>query len=330
MITVRILTGFEDPGFTPDDWNRLLAQGGTNVVSLTWEWQKTWWDHYGKGKLLLTLATEAGRPIALAPLFADGGMIYNLFIKETLDIIGEIHHPQVLEAMLRAARQEVSPFYGFRFYFIPESSPTAGLLEMAAANLGYRFLREGSIPSPYLEIAGKPEEASKISRKKSLRSHENYFLREGRLEVQHLDTFDQVEPYFQDFVEQHIHRRSVLPDPSPFTEATHRDFYTALMKINCGRGWFRFTRIAWNGLAIAYAYSFAYHGRYLFLITSFNLDLVKHSPGEVLLKNLLSQSIQDGTSIFDFGIGDEAYKYRFSTAVACLHTLGLYPEKGSN
>jgi CelD/BcsL family acetyltransferase involved in cellulose biosynthesis len=327
VITTRVLTGFEDPSFSREEWDQLLAQGCSDVIALTWSWQKSWWDCYGKGKLLLILALRDGRPEALAPLFADKGMVFNLYIKETLDFIGDTRDPEVIMEILKTAREQVESFHGFRFYFIPETSSTFSALKQAAGQLGYRFYDEGTIPSPYLEVAAKPEEASKISRKKSLRSHENYFLREGQLEVLHLDTYREVNLYFEDFIEQHVRRRSVLPDPSPLADAQHRAFYTALMKASCERGWFLFTRVGWNGKAIAYAYSFVYKGRYLFLITSFNLDLVDHSPGEVLLKNLLAHAIQRRMEVFDFGIGDEAYKYRFSTAARSLHTLGLYPEK---
>ena len=327
MITTRVLTGFEDPSFSQDDWDQLLARGCSDVIALTWAWQKAWWDCYGKGKLLLILAMRDGHSVALAPLFSDKGMVFNLYIKETLDFIGDTSDPEVMVALLQTARREVESFHGFRFYFIPEDSPTFSALNQAAGQIGYRFYDEGTIPSPFLEVEAKPEEASRISRKKSLRSHENYFLRNGELEVLHLNSVGDVSLYFDDFVEQHVRRRSVLPDPSPLADSRHREFYTALMKASCEPGWFLFTRVAWKGNAIAYAYSFVYKGRYLFLITSFNLDLVDHSPGEVLLKNLLAHAIRSRLVIFDFGIGDEAYKYRFSTAVRQLHTVGLYPEK---
>ena len=91
-------------------------------------------------------------------------------------------------------------------------------------------------------------------------------------------------------------------------------------------GWLRFTCITWNDRPIAYHFGLCYRGRYLFGIPSFAIDLARYSPGEVLLRQLLIAAIEEGAHTFDFGIGDEAYKYRFATDVVQLRTWGLYPQ----
>ena len=119
-INLRILHGFDDPAFSKNDWDKLLQSGDTDAVNLTWEWQRSWWRSFGRGKLLLLLAEKDGKPVALAPLFSDEGMIYNLFPEDVLDFVGDISDPEVLDALLRAAMAAVDNFLGFRFYFIPD------------------------------------------------------------------------------------------------------------------------------------------------------------------------------------------------------------------
>jgi hypothetical protein len=49
------------------------------------------------------------------------------------------------------------------------------------------------------------------------------------------------------------------------------------------------------------------------------------TPGEVLLRQLIRAAVEEGADVFDFGIGDEAYKYRFATGQEQLITWGIYP-----
>jgi hypothetical protein len=77
----------------------------------------------------------------------------------------------------------ISNFLGFRFYFISDQSRTGRLLQEAAVRLGLVCHNEGELPSPAMDLAREPEKAFAATRKKSLLRHENYFLREGTLQV---------------------------------------------------------------------------------------------------------------------------------------------------
>ena len=81
----------------------------------------------------------------------------------------------------------------------------------------------------------------------------------------------------------------------------------------------------WNGRPLAFHYGFSYRGRYLYGVPSFDIELARHWPGEVLLRHVLLAAIEEDAETFDFGIGDEPYKYRFATHETMLRTWGLYP-----
>src|SRR5205823_4616775 len=78
MAAVRagVLEGFDDPTLGPAAWEDLLGRGESPVVFLTWHWQRSWWDSFGRGQLLLIVVESQGRVVALAPLFAEAGMIF--------------------------------------------------------------------------------------------------------------------------------------------------------------------------------------------------------------------------------------------------------------
>ena len=324
-IQTRLLAGFDDPSFGAEQWRQLLPRGGTDSICLTWEVQRTWWETLGHGRLLLIVAERDGAVVALAPLFTDGGMIYNLCPEDYLDFVGDISTPEILDALLEEARAQVPECLGFQFYFIGDQSCTGQRLGDAAARLGLKCFDEGALPAPALDLAGMPEVALAATRKNSLVRHERYFQQTGTLAVQHFQEGEHILPQLADFFAQHVARRAVTEQPSLFLKPEQRAFYEQLVQRIADTGWLRFTRVTWNGKPIAFHFGLCYRGRYLYAIPTFDVELSRHWPGEVLMRQLLLAAIAEGAKVFDFGIGDEAYKYRYSTGATPLRTWGLYP-----
>ena len=88
-VATTILDGFDDPRLGgARRWAELLRRGDTDAANLTWEWQRSWWASFGKGRLLLVAAESGGEVTAVAPLFADGGMVFNICPEDRLDFVG--------------------------------------------------------------------------------------------------------------------------------------------------------------------------------------------------------------------------------------------------
>src|SRR5262249_4910898 len=162
------------------EWQRVLSRSDTNVVFLTREWQQTWWESYGRGTLLFAAARQDGRLVALAPLFAEDGMVY--FVgsggcgSDYLDFVGDISAPETLDGLLAAVRDRVPHFVGFRFYLIPDASRTGMLLRGAAGRLGLQLCDEGGFPAPVLDLH-TPWAIEGILSKKTLRQAERFLER---------------------------------------------------------------------------------------------------------------------------------------------------------
>jgi len=325
--TTCLLDGFEDPMVGFEQWSRLLTLGDTDVVFLTLVWQKAWWESFGRGELLLIAAKRDDQIMALAPLFSDSGMVF--FVgsggSDYLDFLGDIKDPCVLQALLKAARDQVPDFLGFRFYHVPDKSRTGQLLQEVADGLGLVCFDEGSLPAPALDLTKYPGIAEATTKKKSLMRYENLFRREGNLRVQHLQDGPAILPNLDEFFDQHIARWERTPYPSLFLEQKQRIFYKRVASMATNSGWLRFTRLDWEGRAIAFHFGFCYRGNYLWYKPSFAIDLARRSPGMVLLRQLLLAAIEENAETFDFGIGDEAFKRRFATHVNYVRTWGLYP-----
>jgi CelD/BcsL family acetyltransferase involved in cellulose biosynthesis len=106
-----------------------------------------------------------------------------------------------------------------------------------------------------------------------------------------------------------------------------RRFYVALAESADSNPWLRFTEVTWNGSPIAFHFGFCFDASFMWYKPSFAIELAKHSPGEVLMRNLLLAALGERVALFDLGLGAEAFKARFATHVPTVRTWGLYPPK---
>jgi CelD/BcsL family acetyltransferase involved in cellulose biosynthesis len=329
---VTILDGFDDPRITPEVWNGLLRRGSDNCVFLTYAWQRSWWESFGRGQLLLIAAECGGKIIAVAPLFSEAGMVY--FVgsggSDYLGFVGDVGDVRVLMRLLEAARRGVgADFIGFAFYMVPDDSPIGRNLATVAEPLGLESYDQGELPAPVMELSGdRAAAAAAAADKTSLVRHEKYFRRAGALEVRHFTKGGDILPQLDAFFEQHVRRWRDTPYPSLFLDGRQRDFYERVTRLGGAEGWLRFTRVDWNSGPIAFHFGFCYAGSFLWYKPSFEVALARRSPGEVLLRQLILAASEEGATTFDFGIGDEPFKRRFATRVKLVRTWGLYaPEK---
>ncbi len=323
----KVLDGFEDAKISSAIWNELVRKSSSDVIFLTWQWQKVWWEVFGRGKLLLIVAEQNDMLITIAPLFADGQMIF--FVgsggSDYLNFIGKIDDANIIEGILSVAIKKVPDFLGFRFYHVADQTATGTVLFAVAEKMGYKLFDEGELPSPRLELKKFPVQSLEATKKKSLIRHENWFKKNGDVKVEHLKTFDEILPHLEEFFEQHIKRWEPTSYPSLFLDPIQKLFYKRLSEEVGETGWLRFTCVNWNKENVAFHFGFNYNGTFLWYKPTYEISVAKHSPGEVLLRQLLLQAINENAIIFDFGLGDEDFKKRFSTNTQLVRTWGLYP-----
>src|SRR5262245_57260316 len=120
-IETQIAMSFDDPAVDRSRRRRLMADGHTDSVNLTWEWQRHWWNSLGRGKLLLTVVQQDGEPRCIAPLFAEHGMVFNICPEDRLDIVGNVDGPKAIEAIIQTLYERVPDFLGLKLYFIPHT-----------------------------------------------------------------------------------------------------------------------------------------------------------------------------------------------------------------
>jgi CelD/BcsL family acetyltransferase involved in cellulose biosynthesis len=321
-----MLCGIDDPSLPDATWQALLARGDTREVFLTRAWLDTWRRCHPRGRLLPVLVLRDGVPALLAPFFAEEGMVFfcGVGAADYLDMLGDVADADAVTAALATARAATPGFVGFRLHHVPDDSRTAASLRRAAAALRLDLVDEGELAAPYVDLSADAAAARPAAQRRSLVRHERGLQRTGELSVTH-DRAPSAQA-LDAFFTQHVRRWADTPYPSAFTGPACRTFFRALAAAGAPHGWVVFTTLRWNGVPVAYHFGFHFAGSLLWYKPSFDPAYAAQSPGEVLLRRLmlLAGGIP-GCVRFDFGIGDEAFKFRFATGVRTVRTWGLYP-----
>ena len=322
-LQVVALSGLDDPRLPAGEWNALLASGPSDVVFLRHEWQRAWWETFGRGELLVLAAVRDDRIVCVAPLFVDGGMAYLVGSggSDYLDVVGP-GGPDELRALIGAAFAHVPGLLGVCLYHLPGDSPTPAALRAAGLNV----VDEGQLAAPAIDLLADACRERRAAEKRSLVRHERALRRDGELVVHHLTRAEDVRPRLEAFFAEHRLRWRDTEFPSLFEDERQCDFYRRLTAAGDAGGWLRFTVVELDGRPVAHHFGASHAGRFLWYKPSFAIAEARRSPGEVLLRSLLLAAAEEGASCFDFGLGEEAFKARFATHVAQVRTVGIYPE----
>jgi CelD/BcsL family acetyltransferase involved in cellulose biosynthesis len=326
-----LLNGFDDAELDGRLWDDLLHRGDTDVVYLTREWQRVWWERLGQGTLLLVAAEHAGRVVALAPMYAQEGMVFFAGSGDAdyLDFIGDIDAPDVLEAILTVASAAAPGFCGMRLFGVPEASGTGRRLCAAATRLGWWCYCRDRSPATRLDLIAGRAHAELAADGPKVSKRERYFSRLGSLELREFGQPDEIRQHLPALFEQHTARWAEKGVESRFADASHQRFLHDL--IRCAGAAFtpRLTCLEWQGRAIACEFAWIYRDIYFAVASSFAPDLALRSPGQVLQRRIVLAVLRDGLAAYDFGEGDYPYKLKYATEVGHVETWELVPVPAS-
>lgn len=312
-------------------WNALVT-----CVFQTYEWNQAWWQSFGAGhELLLLGAFEDSSLVGIAPFM----ITHQKFPvpRKTIRFIGSMNYASdYCSFITRPDRGDVLNAFGtwldshpelwneLDFFNMVEGSPELAIFQSRfnrnnRSRFDLRYLCDA--PTRFL---GNPEEDKDLVNRKSLKRHFNWFKNQGELSFGHLEQKKEILGQLDQFFEQHIGRRSVTEDASQFLDPRQKVFYQSLVETMAPQGWLKFFAVHLNGVPIAYHIGFEFSGKFYWYKPTFDIQYIKKSPGEVLLKTLFEYAIDRKLAEFDFTVGNEAFKYRFSNHVRKLYRFRAF------
>lgn len=329
-LRTEIITFFTSLESLATDWDRLWSLSLRREIFGTFAWARAWWRAYGSAYSLRVLAIREGnRLVGLLPLVSQGRTLQFLgtFHNDYNDLLCAPHNKSsVLEAALQGTMGLLSPGDRCELESLPEDSSIVTQYRQLAAPDHRRLHLSHAAFCP--RIVFSPESDSLLQsllHKKSLRRHENSLRRLGELRFRHLEDREEIKHHLPALFHQHMVRRERAGDTSIFTDQRARSFYVFLVEELDPRTVLRFAVLELDGRPIAYHFGFEMNNVFLWYKPTFDPQFFEFSPGEVLIKRLLEYVGSRGVRIFDFTVGNEAFKTRFANAVNCNYNLYLFP-----
>lgn len=317
-----------------DEWNALVQRSSTNTIFQTFEWHMSWWKAFSdSAQLLILIAETDGELVGIAPFmivrrwslgrkrriieFIGGDAI------DYADCIVDQSHAAIIPLFLDWLTEHKHLWDMLYLFNVSDTSPLLSVLHSPSSTRGLiadiQLLHEA--PS---HVFGDVAEDQQLLKKKSIRRHYNYFVRNGRLECRHYTDAEHISSYLNEMFEQHIQRWSLAGVQSQFLDVRQRLFYHNLATHVSAADRVLFSVLLFNDSPIAFHFGFQYADRIFYIKPAFSVAYIKHSPGEVLLKHLLEYALAHGVRELDFTVGEESYKYRFSNHLRKSYGIRAY------
>ena len=334
---VRCIRSFEELAAIRSEWSALLQRAHSFTPFQTFEWHAAWWRVFGGDfELFVLCAEEGGRLIGIAPLMLTSRRLLGrrlrvahfigLYQSDFCDFILDQSRPDALGLLLDWLAANPEDWDALDLRNFEGGSATLRVVQEFFAARGYLVEQRHWNQAPTY-MFGDQQADNELLKKKSLRRHYNYFQRQGRLEFKHYTAAEDIVDHLEEFFRQHIGRWGQTETPSQFLQERPRAFCQEIVRALAPTGYLRFAVVSLDDKAIAYHLGFECDGRFIWYKPTYDVALARHSPGEVLIKYLLEDASGRGLIEFDFGPGEEAFKYRFSNYARSICSAHVYRDR---
>ncbi len=301
-------------------WTSLLAQADVRTVFQSFDWFDAWRrSHPPEQRMFFLSLQDADGWVGFAPLMIAPGSRGKKELQfaasmnaDYLDFVLVRRHEEALTAIAQFLRHNRHRWDEMYLRNVPAHSRNFALLKPAFTHAGLFPVLESTIACPALVIRGCEKEVGALINKYSLRRKVSALEKLGAVSF-HTDCSPaDIEAHLDNFFDQHVARWTGTASPSPFLRPEQRAFYRELVHSLAGSGVLNFCRLELDGKPVAYHFGFRYDDKLIWYKPSFDPAYAEHSPGLVLIRNLIDYALRSGCGELDFTIGEEPFKDRFT------------------
>lgn len=299
----------------------LLAEQTDNIFA-TWDWNSTWWRHFGRDSVHLVSACRAsdGSLVAILPLYLSRERPIRLvrFIGAGQgDHLAPICPPSRRGVAALALRQALLEHRAD--LFIGENVPAD---DGWGALLGGKVVRRTG--SPVLRFRGASWEdllaRGSHNFRAQVRRRERKLAREHGICFRLADDRDSLDQDLDILFALHAARWG---KGGTWLSAEFRAFHREFAHCAFDRGWLRLWILEASGTPVAAWQGFRFGGAESYYQAGRDPGWNRYSVGFILLIHSIRQALEDGMREYRFLEGREQYKYRFASEDAGLETIAL-------
>jgi CelD/BcsL family acetyltransferase involved in cellulose biosynthesis len=334
-LAIRVISSLVEFESLRGTWNELLDSSSDRHIFLTWEWQFTWWKHFGShGRLNILVAEDSDGIAAIAPLmrsrFGIGPLVVEALQSISYDvgdyggfILGNRSEEAVALFTEYLASEIVKNNAIVTISRVPEDSDLMRLLRNMLVESPVVALREPSAFSCPFQLIAEMD-LSGIPRKSDLprrvrRLGENYEVGFSYHANGHLNEA------METLVKLHGSRWTNKTEEFQglLSDARRRAFTMDMVSALNQRGLVRLSFLTADHQSISGVLGFEYGGRFYYYRPAFDPDYAKYAPGHMHIFYLFRESASRGVTEFDFLRGDQPYKRVWASSTRNVVTLLL-------
>jgi len=323
--TVRIVTAREGLGRFAAEWRERAVAAGN--AFLTPEWYDAYLATAPEVQPFVVAVGEAERPHTLLPLVRRGKAL-GFAAASVGDCFGPLGGGGAagLEVAGAALLAAVPQWRIASLQRVEEAAVDA--TARALHHAGARLVVTDTARLPTVRLDGLSWADYLAGRSRNFRSElkrkEGALARSHRVEYVPVHEGEDVEAAFdQHFALHELRWPAARADRRRrnLVEAFHREF----ARRAAGRGWLRLWQLRVDGRAVASWYGWNVGARYAYYQAGLDPAWGRFSPGTLLLAQTIRAATEERCTAYEFLLGEEQYKRRFSTDAHHVVTLTVAP-----
>jgi CelD/BcsL family acetyltransferase involved in cellulose biosynthesis len=328
MLKIRLVRDQSGFNALAQPWNSLLARSEMDIIYMTHEWFRMYWELLEKNsEMLIAVLNRDGEPEAIVPLMRIKAFwrgvphtcltfianFYSCRVGAITTLPGNVIGP-----VLDHLEHEHIGFDMLYANFIPEDSKTNLMLKETLAKRGMKYRLLDSWQSPYITLPSSWEEY--------LTSKNKHFRDSVKRTIKMFETGGEYTLRTYTRPEEFTEAWGKLLEVSRTTwkyklgsaianKGINQLFYRTFAKMAVENGWFKMLILEHKKRPIAFTYEFPYKDRLFFNKTGFDESYGRASPGMYILSRSLQDAIGQGKREFDLLGRNEEYKMRFTSSI---------------
>ena len=326
---VTILKEIPEDATLASAWNGLVMRMDQPEVFFTYEWalaaSRAFRDTVDsllflvyEGEDLCGVAAMATANMAIAKKQSASAFFLNASTADYCDIVSI---PEKRDAVLASLLQELRTLGMHRLVLanLPSDSPTLKELAAISRKQHFHIATRPAYQCGLIEF-GSEDQRSVLLNNLTRKSREQRALKRlsriGAVQITHLSTPEEIDRCLPQVFAAQVSRFLATARISPLINNDRRLFLRELAGALSRAGWLKISQLEVNRIPVAWNYGFRFGESWFWYLPSFRVEYEDYSPGSCLLRLLVEEGCADRSlRRFDLGLGEEAYKSRFTTTV---------------
>jgi CelD/BcsL family acetyltransferase involved in cellulose biosynthesis len=323
---IRLVTSEKEFAALKPIWQTIFATNPNHTPFQTWEWNYSWWNHYGKpGDLRLFLAEQDGQLVGIAPMclqrrFRGWPQAHLSFISRK--------RADYLDFLVPTGGE--AAFFTAFFEHLNEHRKDWGFLDLSdlrqdSTNVAHILTTATRVfPAATVEAREicvtvpltRTWEEFLASLGKNARRNIGRYGRQ--LEKEFAVSFKipadavQMRKCLADFAQVYHSRWKEDHSETYFEQPEAAAFERQLCELGTEAGWYRLYMLYADEKPVAGYLGYVCHGQYYAGLLAHVPEFHKYSVGTVLIAKTVEDCIRNGWSALDMTRGDEPYKYHWN------------------